>query len=115
VDIDRRTVIRGATGAAALATYSDWDSSYGAAAYDSDFAEVDDIGKDAAWRVDAYNPLYHLSPAFAGYRRSQVAPHWRIRSVDFATVWAMAHTQAEYDNGDPTTNFIDWVESIVGK
>ena len=103
--------------------------------------ERDNAGKDTAWRVDAYNPLYYLSPAFDGYRQSQVAQHWRIRtgimqgdtantteinvslalqdygvrSVDFATVWAMAHTQAEYDNGDPTTNFIDWVESVVAK
>ena len=123
------------------AAYSDWDSSYGATAYDSDFAELDDLGKDAAYRVDVYNPLYFLSPAFAGYRQSQVAQHWRIRTgimqgdtantteinvalalqnygirnVDFATVWAMAHTQAEYDNGDPATNFIDWVESSLTK
>ncbi|HUO37592.1 MAG TPA: hypothetical protein VMU34_07045 [Mycobacterium sp.] len=123
------------------ATYSDWDSSYAAAEYDSDFAEADNIGKDAAWRVDAYNPLYFLSPAFGGYRQSQVAQHWRIRtgimqgdtantteinlllalqnygirSADFATVWAEGHTQAELDNGDPTTNFIDWVESTAKK
>ena len=123
------------------AAYSDWDSSYAATAYDADFAELDNLGKNAAWRVDAYNPLYFLSPAFAGYRQSQVAPHWRIRTgimqgdtantteinvllalqnygirnVDFATVWAMAHTQAELDNGDPTTNFIAWVESIIKK
>ena len=123
------------------AAYSDWASSYGATAYDSDFAELDDIGKDAAYRVNVYNPLYFLSLAFAGYRQSQVAPHWRIRTgimqgdtantteinvmlalqnygirnVDFATVWAMAHTQAELDNGDPATNFIDWVESSLAK
>ncbi|MBR7833419.1 hypothetical protein KDL01_09090 [Actinospica durhamensis] len=125
---------------AKYAAYSDWDSSYGAAAYDSDFAQRDDAGKDVAWRVDAYNPLYYLSPAFGGYRQSQVAPHWRIRTgimqgdtantteinvllalqnygirnVDFATVWALPHTEAER-TGDPTTNFIDWVESIVTK
>ena len=123
------------------ATYSDWESSYGAAAYASDFAQVDNAGKDVAWRVDAYNPLYFLSPTFGGYRQSQVAPHWRIRtgiaqgdtanttevnvklalenygirSMDFATVWAEGHTEAERANGDPTTNFIDWVESIITK
>jgi hypothetical protein len=69
-----------------------------------------------------------------------VAPHWRIRTgimqgdtantteinvllalqnygirnIDFATVWALPHTEAER-TGDPTTNFIDWVESIVTK
>ncbi|MFG2784060.1 esterase [Streptomyces prunicolor] len=120
------------------ATYSDWNSAYGAAAYDSDFAQKDSVGKDILWRGDAYNPLYFISPAFDGYRRSQVAPHWRIRTgimqgdtantteinvqlallnygvrdVDFATVWAMAHTMAER-TGDATANFISWVESIV--
>ena len=122
------------------ATYSDWSSAYGSAAYDSDFAQKDSVGKDILWRGDAYNPLYFLSPAFDGYRRSQVAPHWRIRTgimqgdtantteinvqlallnygirdVDFATVWAMAHTMAER-TGDATANFISWVESVVKK
>ncbi|XUL92928.1 esterase [Streptomyces galilaeus] len=125
---------------ATYATYSDWDSAYGAAAYDSDFAKKDSVGKDMAWRGDAYNPLYFLSPAFAGYRQSKVARHWRIRTgimqgdtgntteinlqlalrnygirdVDFATVWAKAHTMAER-TGDATTNFISWVESVVKK
>ena len=123
------------------ATYSDWDSSYGYAEYDSDFAQKDAVGKDIAWRVDAYNPLYYISPAFGGYRQSQVAPNWRIRtgiaqtdtantteinvmlalenygikSMDFATVWAEGHTEAERAGGDPTTNFIDWVASIVAE
>ncbi|WP_416961482.1 esterase [Streptomyces sp. Agncl-13] len=122
------------------ATYSDWNTDYGVAAYDSDFAKKDSVGKDMAWRGDAYNPLYFLSPAFGGYRQSQVARHWRIRTgimqgdtantteinlqlalrnygirdVDFATVWALAHTMAER-TGDSTTNFIDWVESVVKK
>ncbi|MEV6498611.1 esterase [Streptomyces prunicolor] len=122
------------------ATYSDWNSAYGSAAYDSDFAQKDSVGKDIFWRGDAYNPLYFISPAFDGYRRSRVAPHWRIRTgimqgdtantteinvqlallnygvrdVDFATVWAMAHTMAER-TGDATANFISWVESIVKK
>ncbi|MEU9246835.1 esterase [Streptomyces sp. NPDC048385] len=122
----------------AYATYSDWESDYGASAYDSDFAKKDSVGKDMAWRADAYNPLYFLSPAFGGYRRSRVARHWRIRTgimqgdtantteinlllalqnygirdVDFATVWAQGHTEAER-TGDPTTNFIGWVRSVV--
>ncbi|MEW1776840.1 esterase [Streptomyces sp. NPDC086777] len=121
------------------ATYSDWSSDYGSVAYDSDFAKKDGVGKDMAWRADAYNPLYFLSPAFDGYRRSQVARHWRIRTgimqgdtantteinlrlalrdygirdVDFATVWAQGHTEAER-TGDPTANFISWVESVTG-
>ncbi|MER6084307.1 esterase [Streptomyces sp. NPDC001833] len=122
------------------ATYSDWSSDYGSSAYDGDFAKKDSVGKDMAWRADAYNPLYYLSPAFGGYRRSQVARHWRIRTgimqgdtantteinirlallnygirdVDFATVWAQGHTMAER-TGDSTTNFISWVESVTGK
>ena len=125
---------------ATYATYSDWDSAYGASAYDSDLAQKDSVGKDMAWRADAYNPLYFLSPAFDGYRQSQVARHWRIRTgimqgdtgntteinvalalqnygirdVDFATVWAQAHTQAER-TGNSTTNFISWVESVIKK
>ncbi|MDC2961067.1 esterase [Streptomyces gilvifuscus] len=125
---------------ATYATYSDWQSEYGSSAYDSDFAKKDSVGKDMAWRADAYNPLYFLSPAFGGYRRSQVARHWRIRTgimqgdtanttevnlllalqnygihdVDFATVWAQGHTQAER-TGDSSTNFITWVASITGK
>lgn len=120
------------------ATYSDWESAYSASAYDSDFAQKDSVGKDMAWRVDAYNPLYFLSPAFGGYQQSQVARHWRIRTgimqgdtastteinvllalqnygirnVDFATVWGQGHTQAER-TGDATTNFISWVESVI--
>ncbi|MBW8792657.1 MAG: esterase [Streptomyces sp.] len=125
---------------ATYGTYADWSSDYGSSAYDSDFAKKDGVGKDMAWRADAYNPLYYLSPAFGGYRRSQVARHWRIRTgimqgdtantteinirlallnygirdVDFATVWAQGHTMAER-TGDSTTNFISWVESITKK
>ncbi|MGX1541068.1 esterase [Streptomyces adustus] len=121
-------------------TYSDWDSGYGSSAYDSDFAKKDSVGKDMAWRAAAYNPLYFLSPAFDGYRRSRPARHWRIRTgimqgdtantteinialalrnygihdVDFATVWGQGHTQAER-TGDSTTNFISWVASITKK
>jgi hypothetical protein len=122
----------------AYAAYPDWDPAYGAAAYDSDFARLDNVGKDLAWRADAYNPMYYLSPALGGYRRSRVAPHWRIRTgiaqgdtgntteinlalalrgygisdVDFATVWAQGHTQAER-TGSATANFLAWVESVV--
>jgi len=30
-------------------------------------------------------------------------------------VWAEGHTEAERADGDPTTNFIDWVETIITK
>ncbi len=71
-----------------------------------------------------------------GSGSSDVAKHWRIRtgieqgdaalnteinlalglenydgveSVDFETIWAQGHTEAE-DSGDASTNFIEWVE-----
>jgi len=76
-----------------------------------------------------------------GNGSSDVAPYWRIRtgidqgdtslcteinlalalknistvkSVDFETIWGLAHTQAE-DSGDADSNFISWVESCVTK
>jgi endo-1,4-beta-D-glucanase Y len=85
-----------------------------------------------ATRLDMYNPMYYLSSYYQGYKTSSVAPYWRIRTginqgdtalttetnlslalgqysgvknVDFATVWAQAHTMAER-TGDSTTNFI---------
>ncbi|HET9168625.1 MAG TPA: hypothetical protein VFN97_04285, partial [Actinospica sp.] len=41
--------------------------------------------------------------------------NYGVKSMDFATVWAEGHTEAERAGGDPTTNFIDWVASIVAK
>lgn len=38
--------------------------------------------------------------------------NYGIRDVDFATVWAEAHTMAER-TGDPTANFITWVKSVI--
>jgi len=40
--------------------------------------------------------------------------NYGIRNVDFATVWAQGHTEAER-TGDATTNFISWVESVTKK
>jgi hypothetical protein len=74
-----------------------------------------------------------------GSGSSDVAPYWRIRtginqsdaplnteidlalalqnysgvkSVDFETIWGLAHTQAE-DKGNANTNFIAWVEKCA--
>ncbi len=74
-----------------------------------------------------------------GAGSSDVAPYWRIRSgitqgdaplcteanlalalcaydgvesVDFETIWAQGHTEAE-DSGDADENFIEWVNSCV--
>lgn len=122
------------------AALSGWDSSYAAAEYDSDFATTDSIGKDIAYRVDMYNPMYYLSNHYAGHGSARVAPHWRIRTgitqgdtastveinlalalknsgisdVDFATVWGQGHTMAER-TGNSTTNFIAWITENVAK
>jgi hypothetical protein len=115
-----------------------WRSTYGASQYAVDAARTDKVGKAVAFRVNMYNPLYYLSPFYAGHKTSTVAPHWRIRTgimqpdtantteinlvlalqnygiekVDFATVWGLAHTMAER-TGDPVANFITWVEQSV--
>ena len=93
-------------------------------------AGSDSLGKDAAYRVDAYDPLHHLADGTTG---GSLAPHWRIRTgltqgdtastvelnlaaalrgrgsvVDFATVWGVGHTEAE-ETGDHTENFVAWV------
>ena len=120
------------------ASASAWDSAYAAGHYAVDFAKTDSVGKAVAHRSDMYNPMYYLSPFYAGHRTAKVAPSWRIRTgimqgdtastteinlalaladygietVDFATVWGQAHTMAER-SGDPVANFIDWVEKEV--
>lgn len=120
------------------AKYSDWKSEYGAAAYTGDFSKTDSIGKDVDYRSSAYNPMYFISPYYQGYRRSTVAPHWRIRTgimqpdtanttevnlllalqnygitdIDFATVWGKPHIEAER-TGDADANFIAWVKKTA--
>lgn len=84
-------------------------------------------------RVNMYNPLYYLCEYYDGYKTSEVAAYWRIRTginqsdtalttevnlslalenygaaVDFETVWGQAHVEAER-TGDSTENFIAWV------
>ncbi len=116
------------------ATLAGWQTSYAAAEYTSDFAKKDAVGVDVPTRVNMYNPMYYLCDRYAGYQKSKVAAHWRIRTgikqgdtantvevnlalalagygvkgVDFATVWGQAHVKAER-KGDATTNFINWV------
>ncbi|HTR94291.1 MAG TPA: subtype A tannase [Trebonia sp.] len=122
------------------ARYSDWKSTYAASQYTSDFKKTDSVGRDSAYRSNIYNPMYYLSPYYAGYKSATVAPHWRIRTgimqgdtanttevnltlalqnygidnVDFATVWGQGHTQAER-TGNATTNFITWVDETFTK
>ena len=91
-------------------------------------------------RSDMYNPMYYLSDYYDGYKTSNVAKYWRIRtginqsdtslcteedlklalenygvkSVDFATVWGQPHTTAER-TGSSTDNFIAWVNDCAAK
>jgi len=107
----------------------------------NDFAKTDFVGNSIDVKMNMYNPLYFIMPAFEGYKTSKVAKHWRIRSglsqtdtalttevnlslalkrycgeknVDFETVWAMEHVKAER-RGTPDENFIKWVNKCVTK
>jgi len=108
-------------------------------AFITDLARQDSLGNTVDVRVNMYNPMYYLSPAYAGYQTSEPATYWRIRtginqgdtalcteidlalaaaaysdetSVDFETVWGQGHTQAER-TGSSTENFIAWVNECM--
>ena len=122
------------------ATYADWDAAV-VDAYATDLQALDTLGNGIATRMNMYNPMYYLLASSAGYGTSTPAAYWRIRTgieqgdtastvevnltlalqvydgvqaVDFATVWAQGHTMAER-SGDSTTNFIAWVNEMVGQ
>lgn len=107
--------------------------------FSSDLAKTDLLGNSVSYRLNMYNPMYYLSEYYEGYKTSDVATFWRIRSginqgdtalcteinlalglenysddisVDFETVWAEGHTMAERV-GDSTENFIAWVNSCM--
>ena len=108
-------------------------------AFTTDLARQDAVGNTVDVRVNMYNPMYYLSPAYAGYRTSEPATYWRIRTginqgdtalcteidlalaaeayadgtqVDFETVWGQGHTEAER-TGTSTENFIAWVQECM--
>lgn len=112
-----------------------------ARAYNADLKKKDSFGSTIDKRIDMYSPLYYLMKNEKGYGESTVAKYWRIRSgieqphtslttevnlalalekndgiknVDFATVWAQDHTQAER-KGSYTANFIKWVNACMNK
>ena len=87
-----------------------------------------------------YTPLYYLLETSEGFSSSSVAKYWRIRtgiaqsdtalttelnlalalendervdSVDFETVWAQKHVEAER-SGNSSGNFIAWVNACMG-
>ena len=117
---------------------TDLNSEY-AADYDSDLAKKDALGYTVEQRVNMYTPLYYLMESREGYGKSTVAKYWRIRtginqqntslttevnlalalehcddvkSVDFETVWAQGHDEAER-KGESTENFIKWVNACM--
>jgi len=121
----------------AYSSYSDFDSDY-VSDYADDMDNNDDLNVKSSVRQNMYNPLYYIHSGCDGYGDSTVAPYWRIRTgitqgdtslttemnlalalemnstvkdVDFATVWAKGHTQAER-TGDGDSNFIEWIEDI---
>ena len=108
-----------------------------AAEYNADLAKTDSFGNSVEYRVNMYTPLYYLMKSRGGFGKSRVAENWRIRtgieqmstsvtteinlalalehydgvkSVDFETVWALDHTEAER-TGESTDNFIEWVKA----
>ncbi|MCI2049490.1 MAG: esterase [Lachnospiraceae bacterium] len=126
--------------ASKYAKYSDWKASY-LTDFAADLASKDEIGTAMAVRSNMYNPMYFLTDYYDGYKTSNVAKYWRIRtgidqsdtalcteedlklalenydgvkSVDFATVWGQPHTTAER-TGNSTDNFIAWVNACAAK
>jgi hypothetical protein len=105
--------------------------------YAADLKKTDALGNTVDYRVNMYNPMYYLSEYYDGYRTSNVAQYWRIRTgitqgdtalsteinltlalenygrdVDFETVWGAGHTMAER-TGNSTENFIEWVNECL--
>ena len=122
------------------AKYSDWKASC-LTDFASDLASKDEVGTLMTVRSNMYNPMYFLTGYYDGYRTSNVAKYWRIRTgidqsdtslcteedlklaleqydgvknVDFATVWGQPHTTAER-TGTSTDNFIAWVNECAVK
>ena len=110
-----------------------------AADYRADLKKTDKLGNNVEQRVKMYAPLYFLMEGREGYGTTDIAKYWRIRSgieqrhtavttevnlalalgncdavksVDFETVWAQDHTEAER-TGDGTHNFIKWVKDCT--
>lgn len=110
-----------------------------AADYNADLEKTDSFGYTVDQRMNMYTPLYYLMESREGFGTSKVAKYWRIRSgidqetnslttevnlalalknydgvesVDFETVWAQGHTEAER-TGDGYDNFIAWINTCM--
>ena len=93
-----------------------------AADFAADLVKANFVGHTVETRVNLYSPLFYLMKSREGYGTSNIAKYWRIRSgieqktnsltteinlalalkscdkvdnVDFETVWAQDHTEAE--------------------
>ena len=118
---------------------SNLGSSY-AESYAEDLSRTDSAGYTARQRLNMYTPLYYLLETSEGCGSSTVARRWRIRSgiaqsdtalttelnlalalendarvdsVDFESVWAQKHVEAER-SGNSSGNFIAWVNACMG-
>ena len=110
-----------------------------AADFAADLAKSDSFGNTVETRVNLYSPLYYLMKNREGCGTSNVAKYWRIRSgieqktnsltteinlalalkscdrvraIDFETVWAQNHTEAER-SGNSVENAIEWVNTCL--
>ena len=117
---------------------SDLGSSY-AGSFAEDLRRTDSAGYTAQQRLNMYTPLYYLLESSEGCGSSTVARHWCIRSgiaqsntalttelnlalalendarvdsVDFESVWAQKHVEAER-SGNSSGNFIAWVNACM--
>ncbi|MBQ7574273.1 MAG: copper amine oxidase N-terminal domain-containing protein [Clostridia bacterium] len=109
--------------------------------YNSDLLKTDALGNSVAYRLNMYTPMYYIDDMYDGYKTSDVAKYFRIRTginqgdtalsteinlalalskygsdVDFEMVWGQGHTKAE--RGDQTENssdknFIEWVNACM--
>ena len=110
-----------------------------AADFAADLVKTNFVGHTVETRVNLYSPLFYLMKSREGYGTSNIAKYWRIRSgieqktnsltteinlalalkscdkvdnVDFETVWAQDHTEAER-SGNSTENYIAWVNTCT--
>lgn len=91
--------------------------------YNEAIAKKDSLGFNVPYRMNLYNPMYFLSPAYKGFKKSTPAKYWRInagifqgdtaistemdyylalknygnevKDVQFFEVWGLHHTEAE--------------------
>ncbi len=112
-----------------------------AQSYNTDLAKTDALGNGVTYRLNMYTPMYYIDDMYEGYKTSDVAKYFRIRTginqgdtalsteinlalalqkygsdVDFEMVWGQGHTKAE--RGDQTEdssdkNFMEWVNECM--